>query len=172
MSQRFQIVPPWLFPTQMRVDAHIACRSWQTFSFSVRYMLLCFGVPVMFRHAKVDHVHHRFLAISSNQKVVRLNISVDQVMFMHTFESCHLRKGKTEGEDPVQQSPIYITISFASMATVFTVNRLEQASNRSSRLAPRRSITSTLCNPSWPYYTKTKSAKDHLLPPNLVQQLT
>jgi hypothetical protein len=42
------------------------------------------------------------------------------------------------------------TICLATMTTVLTEKRRLQWSNRSSRLGPRRSMTSMLCKPSWP----------------------
>lgn len=52
-------------------------------------MLLGLGITILLGHAKVDHVHQiGVLGVgSSNQKVVGLNISIDQVLLMDSLDS-------------------------------------------------------------------------------------
>ena len=73
----------------MRVDTHISGCSTQTLALAVRNMLLGLGVAILLGHAKVDHVHQiGVLGVGSpNQKVVRLNISIDQVLLVDSLDS-------------------------------------------------------------------------------------
>lgn len=73
----------------MCVDTHISGSSTQTLALTVRNMLLGLGITVLLGHAKVDHVHQIgvFGVGPSNQKVVGLNISVDQVLLVDSLDS-------------------------------------------------------------------------------------
>lgn len=56
-------------------------------------MLFCLGVSVLLGHAKVDDVNEiGILRVGSpNQKVVRLDISVDQVLFVDGLDAIQLQ---------------------------------------------------------------------------------
>lgn len=69
----------------MGVDTHITSRAGESLSFTVGNVLFCFGISVLFGHAKVDDVNDigSFGAWSANEKVVRLDIAVDKVLFVN-----------------------------------------------------------------------------------------
>jgi hypothetical protein len=52
-------------------------------------MLLGLGIAILLGHAKVDHVHQiSILGVGpSNQKVVGLDITVDQVLLVDSLDS-------------------------------------------------------------------------------------
>jgi hypothetical protein len=57
-------------------------------------MLFCLGVAVLLGHAKVDDVNHVgvFAVWLADQKVVGLDIAVDQVLFMDRLDTRQLLK--------------------------------------------------------------------------------
>lgn len=77
----------------MSVDTHVPGGSAKALSFAIRYMLLCLGIAVLFGHAKVDDVHQvgMFCVRSSDEEVVRLDVSVDQVFFVDCLDTAKLR---------------------------------------------------------------------------------
>lgn len=73
----------------MRVDTHISGSSAQTLALAIRYMLLGFRIAILLGHAKVDHVHQiGILGVGpSNQKVVGLDITIDQILLVDSLDS-------------------------------------------------------------------------------------
>ena len=57
-------------------------------------MLFCLWVPVLFGHAEVDNVDDicRFRVGSTYQKVVRLDVSIDEVLLVDRLDSGKLFK--------------------------------------------------------------------------------
>ena len=43
---------------KMGIDGHVTRCSAQTLAFTVGYVLLCLGIPVLLRHAEVDDVYN------------------------------------------------------------------------------------------------------------------
>lgn len=76
----------------MRVDTHISCSSRQTFPFTVWNMLLRLWIAVKLGHTKVNdkylvgHLGSRL----ANQKIVGLNVSVNQILFMNRLHPVKL----------------------------------------------------------------------------------
>jgi len=73
----------------MGVDRHVSCCSTQTLSLSVRDMLLCLGVSVLFGHSEIDHMNDigGFSTGTANKEVVGLDISVNQVTVVDCLDS-------------------------------------------------------------------------------------
>lgn len=77
----------------MRVDAHVACRARQRLSLPVRDMLLRFGVSVLLGHPKVDDMDHvgRLCVQAADEEIVRLDVSVDEILLVDGLHSRELR---------------------------------------------------------------------------------
>lgn len=77
----------------MGIDTHVTSRAWQALAFPVWNMLLGFRVTVLFRHTKVNHEYRIaiFRSWTSDQKIVGLNIAVDQISFMYSLHTRDLR---------------------------------------------------------------------------------
>lgn len=82
----------------MGIDTHVSSCSRQTFTFSVRYMLLGFWITIQFRHSVINHEHHIgiFGSWTTNEKVIWFDISVNQVSFMDTLYTIDLYGCKSE----------------------------------------------------------------------------
>ena len=76
----------------MSVDAHVARCARQALALSVWDVLLGFWVAILLCHAKVDDVDKVcvFSAWSANKKIVGLDISIDQVLFVNCLDSSKL----------------------------------------------------------------------------------
>ena len=111
--------------------------------------LICsrLGVTVLLGHTKVNDVDGigSFRCRSTNQEVIRFDVSVDQILLMDCLHPRKLRPVSLclDGKGA-------LTICRAVMQHVLTLNFLEHISNKSSSDGPRRSITRMLCSPSWP----------------------
>jgi len=164
VSERLEVVAPRLLAPEVRVDAHVARRARQALALAVRDVLLRLGVAVLLGHAKVDDVDRVGVLRPrpADEEVVGLDVAVDQVLLvdrLHARELCRgtaaRRKRATKRvvnkwPPPLARVGGQRTICLAVMHTVLVENLRPHMSNRSSRLGPRRSITSTLCRPSWP----------------------
>merc|ERR550532_767921 len=82
-----QIVAPALFNAQVCVDTGVTRCASQIFALTVGNMLLRLWVPVLFCQAKVDDVHHVCLLSKTNEEVVRLDVTVDEVLGMQVFNA-------------------------------------------------------------------------------------
>lgn len=88
VPQTLEVIPPRLLSTQMSVDTHVTGGTTETLPFPVRNVLLGFGVPVLLGHTEIDDVNHVFAlgSRSSNQKVVRFDVSVNQVFLVDSLD--------------------------------------------------------------------------------------
>lgn len=77
---------------QVGINAHVAGSSAKRLALAVRYMLFSLGVAVLFGHAKVDDMNHVgvFAVWLADQKVVGLDVAVDQVLFMDRLDTRQL----------------------------------------------------------------------------------
>ncbi len=87
-------------------------------------MLLRLGVSVLFGHAKIDDMYYvgSLGAWATDQEIVRLDISVDEVLLVDCLHPGKLRYslvGEGQGED----DRAGLTICFATITTVLIVNR-------------------------------------------------
>ena len=73
----------------MGIDRHVSCCSTQTLSLSVRDMLLCFGVSVLFGHSEINDMNDigGFSTGTTNEEVVGFDVSVDQVTVVDGLDS-------------------------------------------------------------------------------------
>jgi hypothetical protein len=94
----------------MSVDAHVPSCATQTLSLPIGDVLLRLGVTVLFRHAKVDHMNNcdcerpvigqsaantrtwsltigAFRPWTANQKVVRFDVTVDEIFLVYRLNS-------------------------------------------------------------------------------------
>ena len=67
-------------------------------------MLFCLWVPILFGHAEVDNVDDicRFRVGSTYQKVVRLDVSIDEVLLVNRLDSGKLLKLVTNQHQDAQ----------------------------------------------------------------------
>lgn len=94
MPKSLEVVSPGLLSSEMRVDAHIACRARQRLSLPVRNMLLRLGVSVLLGHPKVDDMDHvgRFCGRAADEEVVRLDVSVNEILLVDGLDSRQLQR--------------------------------------------------------------------------------
>ena len=72
----------------MRVDAHVTSGTTQALLFSIWYMLLGLGIPVLLGHTKVNDIYHvLFAGCTTDEEVIRLDISVDEIFFVERLNS-------------------------------------------------------------------------------------
>lgn len=73
----------------MGIDAHVASSSAKRFALTIRYMLFGFRVSVLLCHTKVNDMDQvsMFAMRFSYQKVVRLDITVYQVLLMDGLDA-------------------------------------------------------------------------------------
>lgn len=92
MAQRLEIVASGLLPAEMGVDAHVPGSSRERLAFPVGDVLLRLGITVLLSHAEIDDVNHvRSLCPgSSNQEIVGLDISVNQVLLVDRLDTRQL----------------------------------------------------------------------------------
>lgn len=74
----------------MSVDGGVSCSSSQVLVLAVRDVLVSAGVAVFFGQAKVDDVDQVALFAQPHQKVVRLHISVDEVLGVNVLYAADL----------------------------------------------------------------------------------
>jgi hypothetical protein len=65
--------------TKMRINASIACSSCKVLVLSVRNVLMSLRIPVLLGQPEVDHMHLIPTLPQTHQKVIRLDVSVDEV---------------------------------------------------------------------------------------------
>jgi hypothetical protein len=89
VTEGLQIVSSRLFTSKMGVDTHVTGSTGQRLSLTVGNVLLGLGVSVLLGHAEIDHVDDIgcLSTRSSNQEVVRLDITVDEVLFVYRLDS-------------------------------------------------------------------------------------
>jgi hypothetical protein len=81
-----------LTSAQVHVDRHVPSGSAQALALAVRDVLLGLGVAVLLGHAKVDGVYHvgRLGARSADEKVVGLDVAVDEVLLVDRLDASDL----------------------------------------------------------------------------------
>lgn len=89
MAQCLEIVTAGLLTTQMRVNTHVSGSSRQRLSLAVGDMLLRLGIAVLLRHSKIHNMDNIGClgAGASNQEVVRLDITVNEVLLVNRLYS-------------------------------------------------------------------------------------
>lgn len=80
--------------SKMSVNTHITSGTRETFAFSIRDVLLCFRISVLFCHAKIDkeNIVSGLSAGLADQKVVWLNITVNEVVIVNGLNTSKLYK--------------------------------------------------------------------------------
>mmetsp|Transcript_112186 Transcript_112186/g.302751 ORF Transcript_112186/g.302751 Transcript_112186/m.302751 type:complete len:209 (-) Transcript_112186:3-629(-) len=73
----------------MRVDAHVAQSASRPASPTALHMLLRARIKPITGHAEVDHPHGVCTGIAADQKVVGLDISVEQTYLVHMLQAIH-----------------------------------------------------------------------------------
>ena len=71
----------------MGIERCVACSSSQTLSFSVRDVLSTSGISVSFGKPKVNHINQVLALAESNNKIVRLDIAMEEVSLVNEFNS-------------------------------------------------------------------------------------
>lgn len=88
------VSPPSLTDPKMCVDGGIARCARQVLVLPVRNVLVCAGITVLLGQPKVNDVHQVAFLAESHQEVVRLYISMDEVLGMDVLNATYLeRKG-------------------------------------------------------------------------------
>ena len=77
----------------MRIDGGIAGGSRQILSITVWNVLASLGVSKALSQAKIDHIDVVLLLADTDQEVVRLDVSVQEMPRMHELNSLKLSKG-------------------------------------------------------------------------------
>ena len=77
----------------MRVDRHVSCCTGKRLAFSIGNVLLGLGISILLCHAEVDHVNNigRFRVGSADEEVVRLDVSVDEVLLVYCLDAGELQ---------------------------------------------------------------------------------
>lgn len=83
---------PQLTDAQMSVDGGVASRAREVFVLPVGDVLVRSGVAVLLGQAEVDDVDQVALFAQTHQKVVRLHVSVDEVLGVDVLNSTDLEK--------------------------------------------------------------------------------
>ncbi len=123
VSKRLEIVSSRLLSAEMGVDAHVPGGSRERLAFPVGDVLLRLGVTVLLRHTKIDNVDDvgSLGARSSDQEIVGLDISVDEVLLV---DGLHARQLQGVGQIMIRVNILTEgrTICFATMTTVLRLN--------------------------------------------------
>lgn len=93
MSNGLQVVPSALLVANMGADGRVSCRASQVLAFAERNVLTL-GVLVALGETEINDVDVVFSAlITSNQKVIRLDITMNDPLFVHFLNSVdHLNR--------------------------------------------------------------------------------
>lgn len=90
VSDGLEVVSTGLFISNMRVDACIAGSSCQVLALS-EGDVLSFGVLVAFGEPKINNKYAiLIMLLSTDQKVIRFNVSVNYALFMGFLDTLHL----------------------------------------------------------------------------------
>lgn len=78
----------------MRIDRHITGGTGQRLPLAIWNMLFSLGISILLSHAKVNHMNNvgRLCTRLAYQKIIGLDITVDEVFFMNSLHSRQLRK--------------------------------------------------------------------------------
>mmetsp|Transcript_39474 Transcript_39474/g.118192 ORF Transcript_39474/g.118192 Transcript_39474/m.118192 type:complete len:278 (+) Transcript_39474:153-986(+) len=85
ITHGLQVIATALLNTQVGIDAGIPGGACQVLVLAVRYVLLRLGVSILLCKTKVDDVHLVCLLSEANQEVVRLDITMNEVLCVHIF---------------------------------------------------------------------------------------
>jgi hypothetical protein len=93
VAEGLEVVATRLFASQMGVDAHVTRGSRKRLAFPIRNVLLRLGIAVLLSHTEVDNVDNvgALGAWTSNEEVVGLDVSVDEVLLvdgLHPGQLC------------------------------------------------------------------------------------
>lgn len=77
----------------MSINTHVPSRTTQGLSLSIRNMLFRLGVPILFRHSKINDMDDvgRFSRGTTDEEIIRFDISVNQVLLMNRLNSGQLK---------------------------------------------------------------------------------
>ena len=75
----------------MSVDTSVTRRAGQVLSISIGNMLTRLGITESFGKTKVDHIYIVLFFADSNQKIIRLDISVKEVSTVDKLDSLKLK---------------------------------------------------------------------------------
>lgn len=87
VADRLEVVTTGLLNANVRVDRGVARRASQRLVVPIRDVLPCLGVSVALRETEVNHVDHTGFGVDAHQKIVRLHISVQEVLRVHEFDA-------------------------------------------------------------------------------------
>ena len=77
---------------QMGVDAGVSGCSRQVLVFSIRDVLMCAGITILLGQAKVNDVHQIAFLPQTHEEIVRLDITMNEVLGMDIFDSTNLQR--------------------------------------------------------------------------------
>lgn len=83
-----------LTDAQMRVDRGIAGSASQVLILTIRNVLMCAGVTVLFGQAEVYDVDQVSLLAKPHQEIIRFNVSVNEVLGVDVLDSANLERIK------------------------------------------------------------------------------
>ena len=85
MAEGFEVIAARLLAAQMGVDTHITCCAAETLALAIGDVLLSLWVTGLLGHAKVHDVYYACILgrRTPNQKIVRLNVAVDEVVLVN-----------------------------------------------------------------------------------------
>jgi hypothetical protein len=90
VSNRLKIVSPRLFVADVRVNACVSGSACQVFTLAERNVL-SIGILITLGETEIDNEDVIFvLVVSPNQEVIRLNISMDNPLFVDLLNSLNL----------------------------------------------------------------------------------
>jgi len=96
VSNCFQIVSSGLFITNVGIERGISGSTCEVFAVS-EWDVLTTGALVAFGEAKINDVDCVFrLVVTSNEEIVRLNVSMDDSLLMHNLDSLNHLNGDVE----------------------------------------------------------------------------
>ena len=76
----------------MRIYTHISSNAIKCFLLAIWDILFCFGFLVLLAHAKIHYMDHAgsLGSVSAKEEVVRLDVTVDEVLFVDCLNSREL----------------------------------------------------------------------------------
>jgi hypothetical protein len=89
MTQSLQVITSRLLAPEMCVDTHVTSSTGQRFPLTVRDVLLGLGITVLLGHTEINHVNDigGLGPWPANKEVVRLDISVDEVLLVNSLNA-------------------------------------------------------------------------------------
>ena len=87
IAEGFQIVPTALLNANVGVDRCITGRSGKILVLAVRNVLVGTGIAVLLGQPKVDNVNDRLALAQPNQKIIRLDITMNKGLGVHILQT-------------------------------------------------------------------------------------